>query len=238
MNTTTATATSEVVTRPPERHPFRRAGWFGLAGSVAYLTTGVLANSGAAVDEPDSVADVGRYLDEIDAVTGTHVAYGLAGVALCLLFVPMARATTGLLGGTANARRGTLALIAGLLALIPAYLMNIVASAGVVALSERTDLTDARLLDVLDAAALVSTVSFAVGSFLSLGVGPFLWARAAGGNRAVPRWLGRLFVVVGVTGAVWLLPTGGLLFVPLMVNVLGSLVAYTALSVVLVRRSS
>ena len=235
MTTITASATT---TDPSNRaEALRKAGWFGLAGSAAYLTTGVLANIGASIDPAESAGDTGRYLADIEAVAAGHIAYGLAGIALCLLYVPMAKATTGLLGGSQRARQGTFAIIAGLLALIPAYVASIVSSGGVVTIARHTAVTDSQLFGLLEALDVVSTASFAVGSFLSLGVGPLLWGLAAAGATPFPRWVRNLFLSLGATGVVWILPMSTVLIVPLMINVLASLTAYTALSVVLVRRA-
>ena len=223
---------------PSDARSRRRAGIAGLVASVAFVTTGVLTSSGTAVDEPDTASDIGRYLGDVDDNIVALGIYGLAGVILCGFYIVMSRAMTAHLGGDRPATLGTRATIWGLITLVPAYLLHLGVTGGLSVLESQSDISDATLLDMHDGALVAIAVSFAVGSLLSLGVGPLLWGLSGRANRTVATWLSRLLVVVGATGLVWAVPIEHpVVFIVTMVNVLGALVAFVALSWSLIRAS-
>lgn len=211
------------------RRSLRRGGIYGLAASAAYLATGVLTGIIGGIEPPESAADMDRYLAEVrDAPLG-FVLFAIAGIALCVLYVPMSRAVTSLLGARRTASAGTTSVIAGLIILVPAY---VIAAAGSVGLVNRQD-AGTGTETLFDAHELMSTaaeVSFGLGSLLSLGVGPFLWGLAARTGRDIPRRVSGLAIVVGMTGLVWAVPPSVRPDPVVLINVLGSLVLFVALS--------
>ena len=208
-----------------------RAGIAGLIASAAFITTGVLNSTGTAVEGPATAADVGRYLDAVNATMVPLVLAGLAGLTLCVFYIVMSRGVTAHLGGDRRAAVGTRITVWGLVALVPAYVLHLAVTGGFTIMDAHGDVSDARLLQLHDAAQLGITVSFAVGSLLSLGLGPLLWGLSGRANGKIPASLGRLLIAVGCTGIVWAAPVETpVVFMLIMVNVLASLVAFIALS--------
>ena len=216
----------------------RRAGIAGLVASAAFVATGVLNSTGTAVEAPDAPSDIGRYVDDVDASMIPLGLYGVAGLALCFFYIVMSRAVTAHVGGDRRAAAGTAATIRGLVALVPAYLLHLAVTGGFSILHSQSNISDAGLLDLHDAAHVGIAVSFAVGSLLSLGIGPLLWGLSGRAHDTIPAWLSRLLIAVGCAGLVWAIPVENpVVFAVVMVNVLGALVAFIALSRSLLKAS-
>ena len=119
---------------------------------------------------------------------------------------------------------------------MPAYVLSVVATVGLSAADSGWGTSHELLHDLHGATTVGITVSFAVGSLLSLGIGPLLWGLAGRDCGLVSQRLARLLIVVGVTGLVWAVPVEHpVALVLIMVNVLGALVAFVALSLALIR---
>jgi hypothetical protein len=232
--TTDVTSDTNIATAERSRRLLRRGGIYGLAASAAYLATGVLTSVIGGIEPPENVADMDRYLSEVsDAPLGFFL-YAIAGLALCVLYIPMSRAITDLLAARRTARAGTTSVVAGLVILIPAYVIAAIGSVGLVNRHDAGSDTDT-LFDVHELVSTAAEVSFSVGSLLSLGVGPLLWGLAGRTGREIPRWLSRLAIVVGLLGLVWIIPPGVRPDLVVLANVLGSLVLFVALSLRLLR---
>jgi len=216
--------------------PLRWDGVSGLLATAAFLATGVLTSIVGEIEAPDDVADMSRYLADVGDVELGYVLYAVAGIALCVLYVPMSLAVTRVLNGGSTARFGTMSVIAGLVILLPAYVLAVASTTGLVNAQAAGAGADS-LFAVREFSATASEVFFAAGSFLSLGVGPLLWGLAGRGGTGIPRWMSRLAIVVGTVGLVWAVPPSDnvLLTVLVLINVLGSLVLFAALSVKLLR---
>lgn len=128
---------------------------------------------------------------------------------------------------------GALAIVIGLAVLFPAYVINLLAPTALVAMST-AGIGAETLLAHYEVARTLAEIFFSVGSILSLGFGPFLlgfeWLSRSRG------FLGWTGVLTGVTGMVWFvwLVDSGVIGIVLIVNVLASLVFFTAVSVALV----
>lgn len=211
-----------------DRSTLRWGGLYGLAASAAFLMSGVLTSVIGGIEPPESVADMDRYLAEVGEAPIGFVLYAIAGLALCVLYVPMSRAITELLRDRRAARAGTTSVIAGLLILVPAYVIA-VASVGLVNRHDAGTDTET-LFDAYEFLSTAAEFSFGLGSLLSLGVGPLLWGLAGRAGREIPRSLSGLAIVIGVSGLVWAIPPSVRPALIVMVNVLGSLVLFVALS--------
>lgn len=207
----------------------RRGGIYGLAASAAYLASGVMTSLVGGIEPPESVADMDRYLADVGDAQAGFVLYAIAGLALCALYVPMSRAVTVLLDSRRLARAGTASVIAGLVILVPAYMISAVGSVGLVNRHDAGTDTET-LFDAHEYMSTAAEVAFGLGSLLSLGVGPFLWGMAGRAGREIPHWLSSLAIVIGVSGLVWAIPPSARPALIVMVNVLGSLVLFVALS--------
>ena len=170
-----------------------------------------------------------RYLADVGDAQFGFVLYAIAGLALCALFVPMSRAVTVLLDARRAARAGTMSVIAGLVILVPAYMISAVGSVGLVNRHDAGSDT-AALFDAYEIMSTVGEFLFGVGSLLSLGVGPFLWGLAGWSGREISRRLSGLAMVVGVLRLSALSTVGAQPVLVVMANVLGSLVLFVALS--------
>jgi len=231
LTTTTSSTgnTADTTIDAGDRSTLRRGGLYGLAASAAFLTTGVLTSVIGGIEAPENVADMDRYLAEVGDAPIGFILYALAGLALCVLYIPMCRAITNLLLDRRAARAGTTSVIAGLVILVPAYVIAAVASVGLVNRHDAGTGTE-KLFDAFEVMSTAAEVAFGLGSLLSLGVGPFLWGMAGRAGREIPRWLSSLAIAIGVSGLVWAIPPSARPALIVMVNVLGSLVLFVALS--------
>jgi hypothetical protein len=209
----------------------RWAGRCGIAASVAYITTIAATGLLGSVEPYDGPNDVGRYFQDVADNSARPLTYGIAGIVMCLLFLPLGVATYHLLKRTAIAGLGSLAMIVGLLALIPAYAVAILE--GTVLASAADDVGGDALFVTAEAAQGVLTISFTVGSLLTLCVSPLLWAIDARRTGSLSTWLTRTGMFVGITGliwTVWFIETGAVLAV-LLPHVIASIVFFIGLSI-------
>lgn len=214
----------------------RWAGYSGVLASLAFLINGIVANV-SGVEAPADAGDIVAYLQDVAQAAWSSYAYGFTGIALVVLYVPMAVGVNRLLGRTPAAWFGTAAVIGGLAVLFPAYVISIAEASGLAPAAAGVGGTGAEALYVTYSyAGAAADVFFAVGSVLSLGFGPLLWAIEWVRSRAARRWLGWAGLVVGVTGMVWLTlgVANPVLTLLVVVNVLVSLVFFTGASLVLV----
>lgn len=215
----------------------RFAGWSGILATAAFVVTIVVANMGGAED-PESAAEILPYLSEIGETAWPLYAYALAGIVLCILYVPWALGVFRLLGRSLPAWIGSAAVIIGLLFLVPAYMINGLVPFSWVPLADGGTSAET-LYASYSLASGAAEGSFTIGSILSLGVGPLFiglsWLRSEVGRR----WIGQLAIAVGVTGVVWFvwLSTNPIVIALLLVNVLFSLVVFGATSKVLLSES-
>lgn len=222
------------MTRDPGGPGAGRFGWWagmtGLAASVAFVITAVTNGS---VEDPESSGDMTQFLVDVSDNEAALFVYGLAGVALCLLYIPMSVGVTSLLGGSAHARLGTIAVVAGLGTLLPAYLMAVAGPIGLSRAAEGAETVDlVSFYAVYEFVSLAAELLFQVGSLLSLGIGIVLWGVAARSSGRLPSWLGALLVGAGVLGFVWVIPPSDnpVQLIVVLVNVIASLVAFVAIS--------
>lgn len=214
----------------------RAAGYCGLVASLAFLTTGVMS-SVAAVPPPTGPGDIAAHLQDVAQLGWPAAVYGVAGIALVVAYLPMAVGIHALLGRTPTAWFGTAAVIVGLAVLVPAYVVSLLTPAGLAPAAAEVGVAGAEALYVTYASAgAVASVCFAVGSALSLGIGPLLWGVEWVRSRDTGRWLGWAAVVVGVTGVAWLSLDldGPVLPLVVALNALVALVVFSGMSVVLV----
>lgn len=213
------------------------AGWSGLIGTLAFITTIVMSTGGVA--GPEGPADMARFLDDVSAGGSLEYIYGIAGVALVVLYVPMSIGVYRLLGKTTAAWFGSAAVVFGLAVLLPAYLINLLPSFAFVPLMAELGGTGVEAL-YADYSVMrgVAELFFTVGSLLSLAFGPLLWGLAWLRSLDSSRWLGWTAVITGVTGLVWFVwLVENPVFSPvLIVNVLLSLVFFAGASLILVSR--
>ena len=215
------------------------AGWCGLAASAAFLATVLAVNVLGSVEESDGPDDIVRYLTDVADNSTQPLIYGISGIVLSVLYLPLAVAGYRALQRRTGAGVGSLALVVGLATLIPAYCLSIVE--GIALASAATDLgpggSDA-LYVVHEAATTAATVFFSIGSVLSLGVAPLLWGFESRRTGTFAPWLSWTGIVAGVTGAVWFVwflePPFALLV--LVVNVVTSLVFFVGVSLALIAR--
>lgn len=209
------------------------AGVCGFAATVAYLVTILAASLLGRPEVYDGPDDVVRYFSDVSDQSTGPIVYGVAGIAMCLLFLPLGAAVFEAMQRTALAALGSLAMVVGLLALMPAYAISIIEATVLSAAADDVGADSAgALYTVAETTGGVSTISFTVGSILTLGISPLLWGLTGLRSGALTPWLARTAVVVGVTGAiwfVWLFETPVVLTV-LLVNVAASLVLFAGLS--------
>jgi hypothetical protein len=215
------------------------AGWLGLLATAAFLATIGVTSANSSIVLPDGPADILSYLAEVaEGATGFYV-YGIAGLILTVLYVPMAFGVYRLLSKSALGWLGTAALVIGLAILFPAYLVSILNVGALAPAAELVGVGGADgLYTVYTFAAVAASVLFTVGSVLTLSVGPFLWGIEGLRGSAFARWLAWTGVVTGLSGLVWFIWTidNPVILSVLTVNVLGALVLFTGLSVRLLRR--
>lgn len=237
MSTTTASATAvaadtEMSDREQDRFS-RWAGHLGLVAAAAYLTTVVATSLLGSVEAYETPDDIVRYLDEVADTAYRPLLYGIAGIVMSVLFVPLAVAGYRALRRTALAGLGAIALAIGLVSLIPAYVMNIVE--GTVLASAASDLgggSGEALYVTTEFASGVATVSFTVGSSLTLGVTPLLWAIEGRRTGTFSGWVNWAGLITGVTGLVWFVWffESAVTLPVLLVNVVASLVYFVGIS--------
>ena len=214
----------------------RWAGWSGIIGTLAFIATIVMTTGGVAA--PAGPGDIARFLDAVAANGPTEYVYGTAGIALSVLYIPMAFGVYRMLERTTAAWYGTAAVVVGLAVLLPAYVINLLAPFAFVPLGATLGGAGVEALYAdYEIARAVAEIFFTVGSLLSLAFGPLAWGNAWLRSSA-RRWLGWTAILTGITGMIWFvwLIDDGLIGIVLMVNVLASLVFFTGASVVLVAR--
>lgn len=213
------------------------AGWSGLLGTLAFIVTIVMTTGG--VSGPDGSADMARFLADVSDGGSLGYVYGVAGIVLVVLYIPMAVGIYRLLGRSAAAWNGSAAVVFGLAVLLPAYLINLLPSMAFVPLAAELGSTGGEILYAdYSIARSGAELFFTVGSVLSLGLGPLLLGLAWLRSSERGRWLGWAGVLTGATGMVWFvwLIDNALFGYLLIANVVVSLVYFTGVSVVLVSR--
>lgn len=223
----------------PDRSFSAWSGWCGLVATAAFVVT-IVAGSASGAPAPEGPGEILGFLDEVSQTPATWYAYGVAGIALTVLYIPMAVAVHRLLASSTASWFASTAVVVGLAALFPAYVVNVLVPAGLApaagVLGEGGAGTLYGIHAYADAAA---EVCFAVGSVLSLGVGPLLWGVGWLRSVGAHRWLGWAQLITGATGMVWfvwLLADSVVVTVLLAVNGICALVVFTGISAVLVGR--
>lgn len=215
----------------------RWAGWSGIGATIAFIVTVVMTTGGVA--GPDGPGDMTRFAADVSDGGWLGYLYGVAGVVLVVLYMPMAVGLHRMLGRSAITLNGSAAVVFGLAVLLPAYLINLLATFTFAPLAaEVGDVGAVALYADYSIARSTAELFFTVGSILSLGVGPLLWGLAWLRSDVGSRWLGWAGVITGVAGAVWFvwLVDNPLFGIALIVNVLMSLVFFAGASVVLLLR--
>jgi hypothetical protein len=191
------------------------------------------------VESYEGPADTVRYLEEVgDSSTKSYV-YGIAGIVMCLLFMPLGVATYRVLRRGAMAGLGSLAMVVGLAMLVPAYAMSILEATALASAATELGASGAEALYVVrEAGGVIQAIFFVVGSVLTLSAAPLLWAIEGRRTGALPTWLNRAGLVVGISGLVWLVFyfETPVILGAILVNVVASLVFFVALSRLLLRR--
>ena len=209
------------------------AGWSGLAASIAYITTIVATNLLGSVEPYDGPQDVGRYLEEVGDDVVRYYVYGIAGIVMCVLFTPFAIAVYSKLRRGAAAGLGSLAMIVGLMMLVPGYAVSILEAAALapVATELGADANGA-IYATAEAGEAIAAIFFSLGSVLTLCFAPLLWAIDGRRQNALPSWLIGTGVVVGVTGLVWFVwfHETPIILVALLLNLVASLVFFIPLA--------
>lgn len=215
------------------------AGISGLVATLAFIATIGIANL-SSVTAPTGPGEMLAYLESVAGAPWPIYGYGIAGVVLCIAYMPMAIGAYRLLGRSTGAWYGTAAIVVGLVVLFPAYVLNMLAPAGLSEAAEVTGAAGSHALYVTYAAATsLGELFFTVGSVLTLCIGPllwgFLWVRSLNRFRSVG-WLGLL---TGITGAVWFvwLVDSPAIAITLMGNVLLSLGLFIGVSIALLADS-
>ena len=215
------------------------AGWSGLVATLAFIVTIVMSSAGS-VAGPESADDMLRFATEVTDSGSTQYIYGVAGLVMVVLYMPMCAGLYRYLRRTTTAWYGTMAVISGLGILLPAYVINLLAPAALAPLVEELGASSAQSLYAdYEIARVVAELFFTVGSVLTLAIGPFLWGIAWLDASKSSRWLGWIGLLTGITGAVWFvwLVDNALFGYLLILNVLLSLVLFAGVSVVLVAKA-
>lgn len=213
----------------------RWAGWTGLLGTAAFMVTIVMTTGGVA--SPGGPTDIIRYLDDVSSNGSIEYVYGIAGIVLVFLYVPMAVGIYRLMAESIAGWYGTMAVVLGLLVLLPAYVINLFAPFVFVPLSGELGASGADVLYAdYSVARAAAELFFTVGSLLTLSIGPFMWGAGWLRSRLSGRWLGWVGVLTGLTGLVWFvwLMENGVISSVLIVNVVLSLIFFAGASIALV----
>jgi len=209
------------------------AGWCGLAGSIAYLTTVLATSLLGSAESYTGPDDIVRYLDDVGEASYRGFVYGIAGIVMSILFMPFGVAMYRRLHSRALAGLGSLAMVVGLALLIPAYVISILE---VTALTSAGNELGARgseaLYMVEEAAAAVQVVFFTAGSILTLCVAPLLWAIEGRRTGVLSTRLSQTGFLVALSGLVWFIwfVESPAILVVLLINVIASLVYFVVLS--------
>lgn len=209
------------------------AGWSGLAASAAYVTTIVATNLLGTVEPSEGPDDIVRYLGEVGDSSFRSYLYGIAGIVMCVLFIPFGIAVHAKLRRGAAAGLGSLAMVVGLLMLVPAYAVSILEVAALAPAATELGSDGGQAIHVVhQSGEAIAGVFFTAGSVLTLCLAPLLWAADGRRTGALPSWLSATGLVVGVTGLVWFvwLFESPLVLVVLLVNLVASLVFFITLA--------
>lgn len=215
------------------------AGWNGLIASIAFIGTVVVANVWKnVIEQPSGPSDITRFLGEVSDNSAAFIVYGVCGIVLSVLYIPMSFGVHRRLNRSSRSWFGTAMMVIGLGILLAAYVITLLQPASLAPLAEELGEAGAETIYVInDVATVASLVVVTVGSVLTLAIGPYFWGREVLNTGAFSRWLGWTGVFVGVSGLVWFV--WYLEIVPLLpvliANVLASLVFYTGLSLALLR---
>jgi hypothetical protein len=209
------------------------AGWSGLVASAAYITTIAATSLLGSVEPSDGPDDIIRYLQDVGDNEIRSYVYGIAGIVMSILFIPYGVAVYSKLNRGAAAAFGSLAMVVGLVMLIPAYAISILEATALASAATELGTGGAEAMYALHQAGEVTAgISFTVGSVLTLCLAPLLWAIEGRRSGTLPAWLTRAGFVVAVTGLVWFVwvyETPIILGV-LLLNVVASLVFFIALA--------
>lgn len=233
------TTTSASASEESQQSSFLKwAGWSGVVGTLAFIVTVFMTFGGVA--SPDGPQDVLRFLEDVAAGGPVEYVYGVAGIVLVFLYVPMAIGIYRLLDRSVGAWYGSAAVVLGLMVLLPAYVINLLAPMALVPLAADLGSAGANALYAdYQVARVVAEIFFTVGSVLTLSFGPLLWGVSWLRSQGSRRWIGWTAVLTGITGLVWFVwLIDNVVFANLLIaNVLLSLVLFTAASVTLLSRS-
>lgn len=232
------TAIAPVAEGSQQRAFLRWAGWSGVAATLAFIATILMTFGGVA--SPDGAEDVLRFLDDVAAGGPMQYIYGVAGIILVFLYIPMAVGIYRLLDRSVGAWYGSAAVVLGLMVLLPAYVINLLAPMALVDLAADLGSGGAGAIYAdYQVARVLAELFFTVGSVLTLSFGPLLWGVSWLRSRESARWIGWVGVLTGLTGLVWFvwLVENAIFANLLIVNVVLSLVLFAAASLVLVSRS-
>ena len=217
---------------------FRWSGWSGVIATTLFLVT-VAATFAGGPARPDGPGEVLAYLSEVGASPAQSLVYGIAGIAFCVIYVPMLFGAHRLLGGNVPVWFGTAGLVAGMALLLPAYIV-VTLEPGIGDVASRLGAGGADAAYVMyGTLSQANLVFFTVGSLLTLCFGPLLWSVESLRNGSIARWLSWTGILTGVSGLVWFVwfSENGLVMAVLIVNVVASIVYFFGLSAALVRRS-
>jgi hypothetical protein len=213
------------------------SGWCGLIASLAYLTTVIVPSLGSPA-KPDNQGEIAEYLTKIsDGVLPSYI-YGYGGIVFCVMYIPLCIATFWLLGRTSLSLLGSLAIAIGLGILLPAYVAAMLPATGLVPASDQLGVGgNESLYAIFAVAGAAGAIFFTVGSILTLAIGPFLWGLTGLRSGGISRWLAWVGIITGVTGLIWFvwLLQGPIVFGVLLINVVLSLVFYTAVAIALLK---
>lgn len=232
------TAVAPAMEDSQQRSFLKWAGWSGVVGTLAFVVTILMTFGGVA--GPDGPDDVLRFLDDVAAGGSMEYVYGVAGNVLVFLYVPMAIGVYRFLDRSVGAWYGSVSIVLGLMVLLPAYVINLLAPMALVPLAADVGAAGAGALYAdYQIARVVAELFFTVGSVLTLSFGPLIWGVSWLRSQGSGRWIGWTGVLTGITGLVWFVwLIDNAVFANLLIaNVVLSLVLFTAVSLVLVSRS-
>lgn len=215
------------------------AGWCALIASLAYLTTVIVPSLGSPA-KPENSNEIAEYLAKTsDNVVSSYI-YGFGGILFCVLYIPLCIGVFWLMGRTSSALLGSLAVAIGLGILLPAYVAAMLPAAGLVPAADELGISgNAALFAIYAVVNAAAGIFFTVGSILTLAIGPFLWGVTGLKFGGIAGWLAWTGVITGITGLVWFvwLINSPIVLIILIVNVLASLIFYTALAIALLKAS-